>query len=64
LESSEALCQAVTIRPIPKSSREDEGVGAYVGLTTRRHASGEIDWTRRISKCGDAHRLHQQAIAA
>src|SRR5262249_61644421 len=28
-------------------------VGAYVGLTTRRYASGEIDWTGRISKCGD-----------
>ena len=25
-----------------------------VGLTTRRHASGEIDWNGRISKCGDA----------
>ena len=23
-------------------------------LTTRRYASGEIDWTGRISKCGDA----------
>jgi len=22
-------------------------------LTTRRYASGEIDWTGRISKCGD-----------
>ena len=22
-------------------------------LTARRHASGEIDWTGRISKCGD-----------
>ena len=29
-------------------------VGAYVGLTPRRHASGEVDWTGRISKCGDA----------
>ncbi len=29
-------------------------VGAYLGLTTRRYASGEIDWTGRISKCGDA----------
>jgi len=29
-------------------------VGAYVGLTSRRHASGEIDWSGRISKCGDA----------
>jgi len=25
----------------------------YVGLTPRRHASGEVDWTGRISKCGD-----------
>src|SRR5262249_34356871 len=25
----------------------------YVGLTTRRYASGEVDWTGRISKCGD-----------
>jgi transposase len=25
----------------------------YVGLTSRRHASGEVDWTGRISKCGD-----------
>src|SRR5207342_1668116 len=29
-------------------------VGAYVGLTSRRHASGEVDWSGRISKCGDA----------
>jgi len=28
-------------------------VGAYVGLTPRRYASGEVDWTGRISKCGD-----------
>ena len=28
-------------------------VGAYLGLTPRRHASGEEDWTGRISKCGD-----------
>ena len=28
-------------------------VGAYVGLTSRRYASGEVDWTGRISKCGD-----------
>jgi transposase len=26
----------------------------YVWLTSRRHASGEVDWTGRISKCGDA----------
>jgi transposase len=23
-------------------------------LTSRRYASGEVDWTGRISKCGDA----------
>ena len=28
-------------------------IGAYAGLTTRRYASGETDWTGRISKCGD-----------
>jgi transposase len=27
--------------------------GAYIGLTTRRHASREIDWSGRISKCRD-----------
>jgi transposase len=27
-------------------------VGAYLGLTTRRYASGEIDWTGRISMGG------------
>ena len=30
-----------------------QSVGAYAGLTARRYASGEIDWTGRISKCGD-----------
>ena len=38
-------------RPCPL--QEVESVGTYVGLTTRRYASGEIDWTGRISKCGD-----------
>ena len=28
-------------------------VGAYLGLTPRRHASGEVDWSGRISKSGD-----------
>ena len=28
--------------------------GAYIGLTTGRHPSGEIDWSGRIPKCGDA----------
>lgn len=37
----------------PTRFRRSRSVGAYVGLTTRRFASGEIDWTGRISKCGD-----------
>ncbi|SMD02226.1 Transposase [Primorskyibacter flagellatus] len=28
-------------------------VGAFLGLTPKRHQSGEIDWSGRVSKCGD-----------
>jgi transposase len=38
----------------PTRFKRSRSVGAYVGLTTRLHASREIDWTGRISKCGDA----------
>jgi Transposase IS116/IS110/IS902 family len=48
-----ALCFKATIDD-PTRFERSRSVGAYVGLTTRRHASGEIDWTGRISKCGDA----------
>ena len=48
-----ALCFKATIDD-PARFRRSRSVGAYVGLTTRRHASGEVDWTGRISKCGDA----------
>ncbi|MBT3767227.1 MAG: IS110 family transposase [Rhodospirillales bacterium] len=37
----------------PIRFRRSRSVGAYVGLTPRRYASGEIDWSGRISKCGD-----------
>ena len=37
----------------PSRFRRSRSVGAYIGLTPRRHASGEVDWTGRISKCGD-----------
>jgi len=47
-----ALCFLATIDD-PNRFRRSRSVGAYVGLTTRRYASGEIDWTGRISKCGD-----------
>jgi transposase len=28
-------------------------VGAFLGLTAKRHQSGEMDWSGRVSKCGD-----------
>ena len=48
-----ALCFKATIDD-PTRFNRSRSVGAYVGLTTRRHASGEVDWSGRISKCGDA----------
>lgn len=47
-----ALCYLATIDD-PTRFNKSRNVGAYVGLTTRRYASGESDWTGRISKCGD-----------
>lgn len=47
-----ALCFLATIDD-PARFKKSRSVGAYAGLTTRRYASGEIDWTGRISKCGD-----------
>jgi len=38
----------------PSRFKRSRSVGAYLGLTPRRHASGEIDWNGRISKCGEA----------
>jgi transposase len=37
----------------PGRFRRSTDVGAYFGLTPRRHQSGEIDRAGRISKCGD-----------
>ena len=47
-----ALCYLATIDD-PTRFKRSRSVGAYVGLTSRRFASGEVDWTGRISKCGD-----------
>ena len=38
----------------PTRFKRARTVGAYLGLTPRRYASGEVDWQGRISKCGDA----------
>ena len=48
-----ALCYLATIDD-PARFEKSRSVGAYVGLTTRRYASGETDRTGRISKCGDS----------
>jgi transposase len=45
-----AFCAAIGE---PGRFRRSRSVGAYFGLTPRRYASGEVDWTGRISKCGD-----------
>lgn len=37
----------------PSRFRRTENVGAFLGLTPRRYQSGEMDWSGRISKCGD-----------
>ena len=33
--------------------RRSKDVGAFLGLTPKRHQSGDMDWSGRISKCGD-----------
>ena len=39
---------------VPQRFAKSKSVGAHFGLTPRRFSSGEIDYTGRISKCGDA----------
>jgi transposase len=48
-----ALCFLATVDD-PTRFKRSRSVGAYAGLTARGYASGETDWTGRISKCGDA----------
>jgi transposase len=38
----------------PERFRNAPAVGAHFGLTPRRHQSGEMDWSGRISRAGDA----------
>lgn len=48
-----ALAYKYTIED-PHRFRRASSVGAYLGLTPRRYNSGEVDYTGRISKHGDA----------
>lgn len=56
----------VTAIDDPSRFRHSQDVGAYLGLTPRRYASGEVDHSGRISKCGDrmARRLLFEAANA
>jgi transposase len=38
----------------PRRFRKSKDVGPYFGLTPKKYQSGEVDWTGRISKVGDA----------
>jgi Transposase IS116/IS110/IS902 family len=58
-----ALCFFATIDD-PARFKRSRSVGAYAGLTTRRYASGEIDRTGRISKCGDKIRCLRSTFGA
>lgn len=37
----------------PSRFSRTRDVGAFLGLTPKRHQSGEVDWSGRVSKCGD-----------
>ncbi len=39
----------------PENSRTSRSVGAWLGLTTRRYQSGEVDYDGHISRRGDNH---------
>ena len=47
-----ALAYAAVIDD-PARFRRSSSVGAYIGLTPKRHQSGEEDWSGHISRCGD-----------
>ena len=39
----------------PENFRRSRSVGAWLGLTTRRYQSGEVDYDGHISRRGDTH---------
>ena len=48
----------------PARFGKSASVGAYLGLTPRRHQSGNVDWSGRISKHGDGLARHMLYEAA
>src|ERR1700726_4782201 len=47
-----ALTYRATV-DVPARFRKSKSVGAVFGLTCARYQSGEIDWSGKISRCGD-----------
>ena len=47
-----ALTYRATV-DVPARFRNSKSVGAVFGLTCSRYQSGEIDWSGKISRCGD-----------
>src|ERR1700716_4329869 len=47
-----ALTYRATV-DVPARFRNSKAVGAVFGLTCSKYQSGEIDWSGRISRCGD-----------
>ena len=47
-----ALTYRATV-DVPARFRKSKSVGAVFGLTCSKCQSGEIDWSGRISRCGD-----------
>jgi transposase len=45
----------VTAIEDPENFKKSRTVGAWLGLTTRRYQSGEVDYDGHISRRGDAH---------
>ena len=39
----------------PENFKNSRSVGAWIGLTTRRYQSGEVDYDGHISRRGDSH---------
>jgi transposase len=47
-----ALTYRATV-DVPARFRKSKAVGAVFGLTCAKYQSGEVDWSGRISRCGD-----------
>ena len=43
-----------------KRFRKSVDVGAFLGLTPKRHQSGAVDWSGKISKCADCYTQRHQ----